>query len=365
MLVNEALGLAARAAFALLVARLYDDLTPPQRAHRWGEWSHTGARENGVLATNARAFAAVAVAGVAATWLATTLVDGVRMRSQVAVIAHRGAAALAPENTLAAVDRAIADGADWIEIDVLESADGEVVVVHDRDLKRVGGVAMEIADTTAEELRAIDVGAWFAPEFAGERVPLLAEVLERARGRAGVVIELKHFGRAVRLEEKVVEIVESLGVSDQIVAMSLDRASVERLQALRPQWRVGLITAIAIGNLAAVDVDFFAVNEIVATPAFIRAAHTADREVYVWPIYDTVQKARTISLGADGYHHLRPSRRTAGDRHVRRAQHHRTAARRPGAVDRYRAAGAGGNGWDRRSPPAGGQSSPGNGLQTL
>jgi len=72
------------------------------------------------------------------------------------------------------------------------------------------------------------------------------------------------------------------------------------MRLLRPEWRLGLITAIAIGNLTTVDADFLAVNGNLATALFIRDAHAADKDVYVWPIYDRIEKVRMIGRGADG-----------------------------------------------------------------
>ena len=79
------------------------------------------------------------------------------------ITAHRGSSMAAPENTLAAIARAIEDGADYAEIDVQETADGTVVVIHDTDLKRITGLAEKIWDVTYDEVRELDFGSWFSP----------------------------------------------------------------------------------------------------------------------------------------------------------------------------------------------------------
>jgi glycerophosphoryl diester phosphodiesterase len=107
------------------------------------------------------------------------------------IIAHRGGAGVAPENTLAAFKRGIADGADWLELDVQENADGVVVIEHDRDFMRVAGVNLEVWKATNADLA---VGSSFDPAFLDQRVPTLREVPELAKGRAGVFIELKYYG---------------------------------------------------------------------------------------------------------------------------------------------------------------------------
>src|SRR5512140_2434513 len=100
-----------------------------------------------------------------------------RGRGRPLVLGHRGASADAPENTLAAFRLALAQGADGVELDVWRCATGEVVVVHDEDLRRVAGLPVRVPDATLAELRAADVGAWKGEAFRGERVPLLEEVL--------------------------------------------------------------------------------------------------------------------------------------------------------------------------------------------
>ncbi len=107
------------------------------------------------------------------------------------VIAHRGASAYAPENTLASFARAVELNADWLELDVQLTKDGEVVVIHDGDLERVAGIQKNVAEMTLEEIRRVDVGSRFSKEFAGERIPAFDGVLALARDRAGVYVELK------------------------------------------------------------------------------------------------------------------------------------------------------------------------------
>ena len=107
------------------------------------------------------------------------------------IVAHRGASAAAPENTLAAFEQAIALGADGFELDCTLTRDNEVVVIHDDTLDRTTNGRGNVADHTLDELKRLDVGVWFDPDYAGERIPTLREALDCARGRARVYIEIK------------------------------------------------------------------------------------------------------------------------------------------------------------------------------
>lgn len=250
--------------------------------------------------TPTRLTAAAGVGFAVAVVVGVLAVRNVRVEDRVEIIAHRGASDAAPENTMAAIRGAIDDGADWVEIDVQETADGNVVVFHDSDFMKVAGVDLKIWDATTDDLKDIDIGGWFAPEFANQRVPTLAEVLDECKGKIGVNIELKYYGHEKQLEERVVKIVESRGMASEIVLMSLKMEGVRKLKSLRPDWGVGLLMSVAAGNLSKIKADFVAVNAKFATPAFVRSVQRAEKELYVWTVNDASSMSRMISRGVDG-----------------------------------------------------------------
>ena len=136
----------------------------------------------------------LAGAAVISIMVGNWLLNGIQISDTVTVVAHRGAAGSAPENTIASIRQAIADSTDWIEIDVQESADGQVVVIHDSDFMKLAGIDLKVRDGTLEQIREIDVGSWFDPQYSAERVPTLTDLLEEAKGKSRVVIELKYYG---------------------------------------------------------------------------------------------------------------------------------------------------------------------------
>jgi len=224
----------------------------------------------------------------------------------VTIFAHRGAAAVAPENTLAAFRLAGAMRTDFVELDVQESLDGVVVVVHDGDLMKVGGSPLKIWEATAEQLRAVDIGSRIGPQFKDERVPTLAEALEACSGVSRVDIELKFYGHNQRLEERVIELVEAAGMQNAIVTMSLNHDMVAKMKRLRPGWTSGLLVAKAVGDLSHAPGDFLAVEKGMVTRRFLRAAHRAGKPVYVWTTDDASVMIRMIGLGVDGLITNRP-----------------------------------------------------------
>jgi glycerophosphoryl diester phosphodiesterase len=237
---------------------------------------------------------------VAALGASSLMLGDISTEDHTLVVAHRGAAGAAPENTLAAVRQALADGADWVEIDVQETRDGEVIVVHDSDFMKLAGNPLKVWEGDLATIRNIDVGSWFDDRFAGERVPTLAQVLDTVRGKAQLVIELKYYGHDEQLEQRVVDIVEARDMVDQVAIMSLKLPGIQKLKALRPDWSAGLLAATSVGDLTQLDVDFLAVNQNMATNAFVKRAHGNGKDVFVWTVNDGLTMSRYMSMGVDG-----------------------------------------------------------------
>ena len=254
-----------------------------------------------------RLIGALAVAVVLASGLAYVLMKDTWANRPVLVIAHRGASASRPENTLAAFRRAGEEHADLVELDVQESSDGVVLVAHDRDLMKVARAPLQIWSSSAKQLREIDIGSYFSAEFKDERVPTLAEALAVCKGVSRMDIELKDYGKSQHLEERVVELVEAAGMQNDIVTMSLNRRMVENMKRLRPNWTAGLLAAKAVGEPSRLPFDFLAVESRIATRSFIRAAHAAHKPVYVWTVNDPQRMIRMIGLGVDGLITDRPA----------------------------------------------------------
>jgi len=158
------------------------------------------------------------------------------------IIGHRGASALAPENSLAAFHRAIADGADGIEFDVRLSRDGVAVVIHDATLERTGRVRRKVADLTAAELQSTGIGKWFTQsrrtigvidqDFADERVPLLAQVFELFKANRGrLYLEMKaDEGEGSDLVAEVVRMIQETAVRDRVVVECFDLGLIEAVK---------------------------------------------------------------------------------------------------------------------------------------
>ena len=242
-------------------------------------------------------FSALSLIGL--IWV-TVLIDDVESETTVEIIAHRGAAGLRPENTLASIRKAIEDGTDWVEIDVQETADGEVFVLHDSYFMKLAGVNLKIWDASMDDLADIDIGSWFDAVYSEERTPRLAEVLETVRDKAGLLIELKYYGHDVDLEARTIALVEEAGMRAQVATMSLKYPAVQKMKTLRPDWPSGVLAATAVGNLAQLDGEFIAVSTALVGPKLVRATHAKGKKLFVWTVNDPLEMMSMISMGVDG-----------------------------------------------------------------
>ncbi len=265
------------------------ELAPP-RSWRWaGRW-----------------LAAAAIGVLIMLLLGVRAINSVQLEDRTQIMAHRGASYAAPENTLAAVEMAIAAKADWVEIDVQETADGHVVVAHDSDLMKAARTPNKIWEMSLEEIQRIDIGSWFDPAFGDQRVPTLTEVLELCRGQIGVLIELKYYGHDQHLEQRVIDLVEQAGMAESVMIMSLKPGGVAKVKALRPDWKCGLLLSANLGNLQKLDADFVAVNSRLATRKLINQLHRAGKEVFVWTVDEPSFMSTLMSRGVDGLITNRP-----------------------------------------------------------
>ncbi len=299
--VNLAVNLLSTTTFASLYFYLYRGLGSDGPLNASGlRIAAANGNRSAFQITKKRLLAAGIVGTLVAMATGLVAMQSVRPVDDVKIMAHRGSSKAAPENTMAAVRQAIADGADWVEIDVQETADGEIVVFHDSDFMKLAGVDLKIWDATLADLKDIDIGSWFDANFESERVPTLAQVLDECRGKIGVNIELKYYGHDDQLEQRVVDIVESHKMTEDVVFMSLKIDAVKKMKSIRPQWKTGLLMSVAAGALNRIDADFLAVNASFVDRGFIREAHDGGKEVYVWTVNDAITMSTMIGRGVDG-----------------------------------------------------------------
>lgn len=228
------------------------------------------------------------------------------------IIAHRGYSTRAPENTLAAVERAIAAGADAVEWDVHVAACGTPVLFHDVNLSRTTNGVGPVRRRTLAQLKALDAGKWFGPDFVNERIPSLAEALELTRGRLDrVYTEVKGF-RELEDLDRMVDIVRSAERLDDTVFISLDWTILERLAGRDARVAIGYIVdqperfdealerASSDGRArpTILDLDH---RLVLADPGLAARARERGVEVAVWTVNDAGEADRLREAGVSRF----------------------------------------------------------------
>lgn len=217
--------------------------------------------------------------------------------ARVEIIAHRGSSHIAPENTIAAIAQAIADGADRVELDVQELADGTLVILHDLDLRRVAGCDRPSWSLTRADLADLDVGRWFAPEFAGARIPTLAEVLDFTGDRIALNLELKAHGHEQALVERAIATIRAAGAGDRCVLTSFHWDWIAAATQRAPEIRAGCLASQPIADGASLPGDLYALPPDLVTPALLELARSLGRSIWVWTVDDP---ERAIALQRQG-----------------------------------------------------------------
>lgn len=220
------------------------------------------------------------------------------------VIAHRGASAEAPENTIAAFELAIDQGADGIELDVHLSADEHPVVIHDFTLERTTEGAGPVSAHRVRELKRLDAGGWWDRRFQGQRIQTLQEVLERFRDRARFWVELKGGSRLYPgIEDRVVSMLEIYDVVDRTLVQSFDHDAITRIRSLSREIRVGVLVAKAPLEAALLEpgvASAICPAADLVTDSLVADIRRAGLECYVWTVHEPALMDRLVDWNVNG-----------------------------------------------------------------
>ena len=218
----------------------------------------------------------------------------------VEVTAHRGYSAVYPENTIPAFKGAIQVGADWAELDVQQTADGEVIVMHDSNLKRTTGLDKEVWQVTWDEIKDLDNGSWFDKKYQTVRIPTLEEVLKVCRGKIHLNIEIKPSGHDKDLEEQVAKLLKKYHMRDTCVVSSLKYDSLRKIKQADDSIETAYITSVSYGNFTDLEyADGYSVESTLLSKSFVNKAQKAGKQIYVWTVNSEERLEKVVGMGID------------------------------------------------------------------
>ena len=221
-------------------------------------------------------------------------------KKKTGVTAHRGFSEKAPDNTLAAFQAAIDEGAEYVELDVQETADGRLVVIHDPDLARTTNGSGKIIEMTFNEIQQFDAGSWKDACYTGEVVPELAAVIDAVKGKLKLNIEIKYYTDNSKIVEKLLQLVTEKKITDACFFTSFQWDAIDKIKQLMPTMRAGyLFGEMPDNTIYEANVDLFSVSHRLVTPEFVRKAHAAGKEVHTYTVNDIEEMQRVIDCGVD------------------------------------------------------------------
>lgn len=271
----------------------------------------------------ARAVAATTTALLGTAALLLPASDARAGAAHPTVIAHRGASAYAPENTLAAVDKAAELGISWVENDVQRTKDGELVVLHDDNLKRTTDVEQvfpdrapwKVKDFTAAEIARLDAGSWFSPKYAGTRVPTLERFMDRLElHHQKLLLEIKNPELYPGIERQTLKVLDDEGwldphhLASRLIVQSFGADSIRTVHDLRPAVKTGFLGTPPEADLAGyaafadqINPSYSSISRgYVASVHALTGPHGRPMEVFTWTVNDSDTARLVAGYGVDG-----------------------------------------------------------------
>ncbi|MFI1729674.1 glycerophosphodiester phosphodiesterase [Streptomyces acidicola] len=269
------------------------------------------------------ATASTALMGATVLFLPTSPAQASNASDNPLVVAHRGASAYAPENTLAAVDKAAKMGFRWVENDVQRTKDGELVVLHDASLARTtnveevfpGRAPWNVRDFTAAEVARLDAGSWFDSRYAGARVPTLKQYMNRvSHNHQKLVLEIKNPTLYPGIERETLKVLSNEGwlgpahLKSSLVVQSFSADTVRTVHQLRPGVKTAFLGTPAVTDLSEyaafadqINASYTTISRgyVAAIQAF-NGPHGKPMEILTWTVDDADNARRVAGYGVDG-----------------------------------------------------------------
>ncbi|MEH7314058.1 glycerophosphodiester phosphodiesterase [Priestia megaterium] len=224
-------------------------------------------------------------------------------------VAHRGASAYAPENTIAAFDKAVEMKADYIEIDIQRSKDGKLVVIHDTTVDRTTDGSGKVGNLTFKELRNLDAGSWKGEQFAGAQIPTFDEILDRYHGKIGILIELKAPELYPGIEENIAGKLKEQNLdkpqNEKIIVQSFNHNSMKKMNELLPKVPIGVLTSSSADTTEqalqefSIYADYFNPSYGIVTPDLVNQVHSHGMKIGSWTVRSQEAANFLLNVGVD------------------------------------------------------------------
>ncbi|MCI8291405.1 MAG: glycerophosphodiester phosphodiesterase [Clostridia bacterium] len=217
------------------------------------------------------------------------------------VTAHRGDSIDYPENTMSAFEGAKKLGTDWIELDVQQTKDGKIIVIHDTNFKRTTGVDKNTWELTSDEVKELDAGSWFDEKYKGAKIPFLEEVIEFAKiNNIRLNIELKPTGYETNFEKNVVDIINKTNFKDRCVVTSLVYDVLENVKEYDKDIQTVYVMGLAYGDITALKAaNHFSIEASSISKNLVSRIHKEGKQIYAWTVNTEESIQKMVDLNVD------------------------------------------------------------------
>lgn len=234
--------------------------------------------------------------------------DGPKSSDDVKIIAHRGVYHNDTENSIEAIKDSIEHNVGCAEIDVQETRDGVVILMHDRSLRRLTGINKTVNQLDYNQIEKLNIASPYLKRHKIiERIPTLDQVIKECNGRIKLIIEIKPYWRTIDLTNKVAAIIKNNNFEENCMVHSGSYKALLYLKSIQPSIKTGEIVYRPIKNLSMMDVDFYSVRGNIVNKKMIDQIHNADKKVYAWTIDNRYYMKKMIELKVDGIITDKPS----------------------------------------------------------
>lgn len=227
--------------------------------------------------------------------------------NKIKIVAHRGVYSNEPENSMAAIKDSILHKVNYAEIDVQETKDGIVILMHDENLKRLTGVNKTVSELDYNQIEKLNIGMHYPFKYNFERIPTLNQVIRECNNKINLIIEIKPYYNTRDLTKKVVDIIDNNNFQKQCMIHSLSYSILLNVKRLNPNIPTGYIIYKPINNLTLLNVNFYSINEKSVTKKLILKIHNSNKKVYVWTVDNPIYVHKILRFNIDGIITDKPS----------------------------------------------------------
>lgn len=228
-------------------------------------------------------------------------VNDISNLEKIKVISHRAKCFIYQyENSMDAIKDSVSCKVNYAEIDVQETKDGVVILIHDKFLKSMTGLNKKIDQLNYSEIKKLNTGALNVTGHISEKIPTLEQVVKYSKGKLNLIIHIKPYGDTISLTNKVIHIIKENNLINHCIIQSSNYTILTNIKKLDPNINTSYITTNPYINLYSMDVNFYSIKENLVTKNLVEDIHNSNKKIYVWTVNNENSMRKLINLGVDG-----------------------------------------------------------------